>query len=130
LAAAAALYLVAPVLPGILGDGYRDAIVAVRWLAILPLLKAIHYFGADALTGAGHQGYRTVVQVSIAVVNVALNLWLIPLHSWRGAAVATLVSDALMGVAIWGLVWYLGRHASRLRPLQDVHSVVGLGQPR
>jgi O-antigen/teichoic acid export membrane protein len=127
LLAAAGLYLVAPALPVILGDGYRDAIDAVRWLALLPFLKAIHYFGADALTGAGHQGYRTVVQVGIAALNILLNLWLIPLYSWRGAAIATIVSDGLMGVAIWSLVWYLARHGGRLRSPDEIPSVVEVG---
>ncbi len=127
LLAAAALYLLAPVLPMILGDGYRDAIVAIRWLAILPFLKAIHYFGADALTGAGHQGYRTVVQVGIATVNVLLNFWLIPLYSWHGAAIATLASDGLMGIAIWSIVWYLARHGGHLRLPDDVPSAIEFG---
>ncbi len=127
LLAAAALFLVAPVLPAILGGDYRDAIGAVRWLALLPFLKAIHYFGADALTGAGHQGHRTIVQVGIATLNILLNVWLIPLYSWRGAAIATLVSDGMMGVAIWSLVWYLARHGGRLRSPDDVPSVVEFG---
>jgi O-antigen/teichoic acid export membrane protein len=125
--AAAALYLLAPALPAILGDEYREAIAAVRWLAVLPLLKAVHYFGADALTGAGYQGVRTMVLVSIAAINVFLNVWLIPLYSWRGAAVATVASDGLLGVAIWTMVWYLGRHRRRLGSPEQTRSVVEIG---
>ena len=121
--AAAGLYFIAPALPAILGEEYRPAIAAVRWLAILPLVKSIYYFGADALTGAGHQGVRTVVQIGIAVVNVLLNLWLIPLYSWRGAAVATLVSEGLLGVAIWSAVWYVGRRGGRLESPDDAGPV-------
>jgi O-antigen/teichoic acid export membrane protein len=107
--AAAALYLVAPALSVLLGTEYRQGVAAVRWLAVLPLLKAIHYFGANALTGAGYQGVRTVALVCIATFNVFLNLWLIPRYSWEGAAVATIASDGLLGVVIWGIVWYLCR---------------------
>jgi O-antigen/teichoic acid export membrane protein len=114
LLAAAGLYLLAPLAPTILGNEYSEAVRAVRWLAVLPLLKAVHYLGADALTGAGYQGVRTMLLVSIAGVNVYLNMWLIPLHSWRGAAIATMVSDGLLGVAIWTTLWYLGRPGSRL----------------
>ena len=124
---AAALYLLAPALPAILGEEYHQAIAAVRWLALLPLLKAVYYFGADALTGAGHQGIRTLVQASIAVVNVLLNVWLIPLYSWRGAAAATLISEGLLGVAIWTAVWCLGRRDSRLETLDESPSVVQVG---
>jgi O-antigen/teichoic acid export membrane protein len=127
LLAAAALYLFAPALPAILGDEYRQAVAAVRWLAVLPLLKAIHYFGADALTGAGYQGVRAMLLVSIAVVNVLLNVWLIPLYSWRGAAVSTVVSDGLLGVAIWTTVWYLGRHGGRIESRKETPAAVEVG---
>ena len=110
--AGSALWLAAPVLPALLGEEYRASVAAVRWLAVLPLLKSIHYFGADALTGAGHQGVRTLVLIAVAGLNVFLNLWLIPILSWRGSAIATIVSDGLMGLAIWGAVWLLGRRAS------------------
>lgn len=127
LVVAVALYALAPVLPALLGPDYLDAVGTVRWLALLPFLKALHYFGADALTGAGRQGLRTAVQVSVAVLNIVLNLWLIPLWSWKGAAVATLVSDGLMGVAIWAIVWYLCRQGAGAPSPQPAPSPVGLG---
>ena len=111
LVTAAALYLLAPALPAILGREYDQAVTAVRWLAVLPLLKTVHYFGADALTGAGYQGVRTIILICIVALNVLLNLWLIPLYSWRGAAIATVISDGLLGVVIWTTLWYLVRNA-------------------
>ena len=122
---AAALYAVAPLLPLVLGREYEDAVAAVRWLAVVPLLKTIHYFGADALTGAGYQGTRTIMLLLIAGTNLALNVWLIPLYSWRGAAIATIVSDAMLGVAIWVTLWYLVRTAQPLEGPQ-APSVVSL----
>ncbi len=107
--AGAGLYLLAPTLPMILGGEYRDSVAAVRWLAVLPLLKAVHYFGANALTGAGHQGVRTAIQLGIALINVLLCLWLIPLYSWPGAAAATLASDGLLALGMWLAVYRLGR---------------------
>jgi O-antigen/teichoic acid export membrane protein len=126
LLAAAMLYLVAPALSFLLGSEYRQGVVAVRWLAVLPLLKAIHYFGANALTGAGYQGVRTIILVCIAATNVLLNLWLIPLHSWRGAAIATIVSDGLLGLVIWSTVWYLVRNGRPFEP-SGTRSVVEAG---
>ena len=57
--ASVALLLGAPLVPHILGHQYADITEALRWLALLPVLKTLHYFIADALTGAGHQGTRT-----------------------------------------------------------------------
>jgi O-antigen/teichoic acid export membrane protein len=111
-----ALYLIGPYLPLVIGEEYRGVAAAVRWLAVLPVLKSVHYFGANALTGAGYQGLRTSIQLGVALFNVLLNLWLIPRYSWHGAAAASIASDGLLAVAIWGMVWELGRRSSIQRP--------------
>jgi O-antigen/teichoic acid export membrane protein len=95
------LFLCAPLIPHLLGSGFAESVAATRWLALLPLLKSVHYMAADALTGAGHQGTRTVVQVGVAIFNVLINLWLIPAYGWRGAAWSSLASDAVLAIALW-----------------------------
>ena len=92
------LILAAPLLPYVLGAEYSDTASALRWLAPLPFMKAVHYFAADTLTGAGFQGIRTAIQVGLAFFNVGINLWLIPAYSWRGAAWASIVSDGLLAL--------------------------------
>src|SRR5580658_2011013 len=98
----AGLLLGAGIVPHILGEQYRQTAEALRWLSVLPLLKAVHYFLSDTLTGAGYQAVRTSLQASVAVFNVLLNLWIIPAYSWRGAAWSSIASDAalVLGVAI------------------------------
>jgi O-antigen/teichoic acid export membrane protein len=108
-----ALYLTAPLLPYLLGDEYQSAVEAVRWLALLPFLRAMHYFVADALTGAGFQGLRTGVQVIVGLFNVLINLVLIPTYSWRGAAWATIASDTLLLLGLCAILWYT-LHKERL----------------
>lgn len=95
-----ALFVCAPVVPHVLGQEYARTVEALRWLSLLPLLKTIHYFLSDALTGSGHQGLRTLMQSLVAVFNVLINLWLIPAYGWRGAAWSSLASDALLVIAI------------------------------
>jgi O-antigen/teichoic acid export membrane protein len=92
------IVLAAPIIPHILGSEYGRSVEALRWLALLPLLKSIHHLTADALTGAGYQGLRTSIQISVAVMNVGINLWLIPAYGWRGAAWSSLASDGLLAV--------------------------------
>ena len=108
LAASLLLFGCAPLLPLILGREFAEAIHALRWLSLLPFLKVLHYFPANALTGAGFQGLRSFCLVATALFNVALNLWLVPKYSWKGSAWASLASDGMYAVVIWAAVlWKL-----------------------
>jgi O-antigen/teichoic acid export membrane protein len=100
-ATALGLFLFAPLLPRVLGSSFARSTEALRWLAVLPILKTLHYFAADSLTGAGFQGLRTAVQIAIAVFNIGANLWIIPLFSWRGVAWTSIGSDGLLALALW-----------------------------
>jgi O-antigen/teichoic acid export membrane protein len=108
--AGVALFLAAPILPRLLGADYQASVEATRLLAILPLLKSVHYFAADTLTGAGYQGRRTVAQVIVAAVNIGINIPLIAHASWRGAAWSSIASDGLLAVMLWTIVWATCRH--------------------
>jgi O-antigen/teichoic acid export membrane protein len=103
------LYTLADFLPSILGDSFADAPSALRGLAFVPVLKAIQHLLADSLTAAGYQGRRTAAQLSVAGVNFGLNLWLIPLYSWRGAVAATIASEVLLLLALCTIT-VLARH--------------------
>ena len=96
----AAMLLLAPLVPYVLGRQYAETEAALRWLAPVPILRAAHYFLSDTLTGSGHQGLRTALQVGIAAFSVLINLWLIPAYSWRGAAWSLIASNALLVVAV------------------------------
>lgn len=101
------IFLFAPIVPYILGAEYSNAIEALRWLALLPFLKCIHTLAGNTLTGADLQGFRSAIQVSVALFNIVMNYWLIPLYSWKGAAWATLASDGLLAVGCWCIIaWY------------------------
>lgn len=110
-AAGLALVLLSPCIPLLLGSRYAEVASVIFWLAPLPLLRAAHYFLANALTGAGHQRARSGVQVVVAGANVMLNLWLIPAYSWKGAAWASLSCDGLLVLGLLAVVLSLGRRA-------------------
>ena len=110
--------LCAPLIPKILGQEYQDAIAALRWLSPLPAIFAFQVLGADTLTGAGFQKIRSLVQVVAAILNIGLNLWLIPIYSWKGAAWATLSSDSLRLISLWVIIWFLSRKASSISKQQ------------
>jgi len=102
----ACLFFLAPFLPLVLGVEFRETVRALQWLSLLPLLKVLHSFAADSLTGADFQGVRTFSQVLCAIFNVMLILWLVPIYSWRGAAWASLATDGVLAVVLWLVVFY------------------------
>ena len=108
--ASASLWLFAPILPIILGPKYDSVVPALRWLALIPLLRCFHVFLADSLSGAGLQRIRTGIQVIVALLNIGLNLVILPRWSWRGAAWTSLGCDGLLVVVFWlTALYYLRR---------------------
>jgi O-antigen/teichoic acid export membrane protein len=102
--ASAAMWLAAPLIPHLVGNGFKESVSALRWLCLIPIFRSVHQLTGSALTGSGLQRYRTGSQLSAAGVNFLLNLWLIPTHGWLGAAWASLVTDAGLGVVNWFLL--------------------------
>lgn len=101
---AVALFLAAGLVPFIMGTGYRESAVALRWLCLLPAIKSVHAFLTDTLTGANYQWQRSSAQIGVAVFNILVNLWLIPAFSWRGAAWSSLVTDSLFAVLLYMII--------------------------
>jgi O-antigen/teichoic acid export membrane protein len=103
-----ALVLIAPLLPHILGPKYAGVAPAVQWLALIPVMRCVHWFMADALSGANAQILRTGIQVGVALLNIGLNLVVLPRWSWVGAAWTSLASDAVLMIAVYVAVqWKL-----------------------
>jgi O-antigen/teichoic acid export membrane protein len=100
------LWLSAPILPRVLGANYAQTASALRCLALLPMLRSVHVFLADSLSGAGFQGLRSAIQVAIALINVGLNLAILPKYGWLGAAWTSLASDGLLLLSLWIAIQY------------------------
>ena len=111
---AACLFVAAPLIPHIVGNGFKESVMALRWLCPLPVFRSIHQLTGCAITGLGFQRYRTIAQCCAATLNFGLNLWLIPSFGWLGAAWASLATDGLLGIASWALLQYLhNTHGAR-----------------
>jgi O-antigen/teichoic acid export membrane protein len=111
-----ALWVCAPILPVFLGPKYEAVIPALRWLALIPFLRCFHTFLADSLSGAGLQRVRTGLQVGVALINIGLNLIILPRYSWRGAAWTSLGCDGLLVVLFWSTAIYFCRR-EKLQPV-------------
>lgn len=98
LLAMVAVYLAAPLVPRLVGQGFAETVSALRWLCVIPLFRSIHQMTGSAITGAGLQRYRTASQLFAAALNIGLNVWLIPRHGWLGAAWASLLTDGSLAI--------------------------------
>jgi O-antigen/teichoic acid export membrane protein len=108
------MFLAAPLIPLIVGEGFRDSVTALRWLCLIPVFRGVHQLTGSAITGLGFQRYRTTAQFSVAALNVGLNLWLIPRYGWLGAAWASVASDGTLAVTNWSMLLNLGNKESRV----------------
>jgi O-antigen/teichoic acid export membrane protein len=114
LAATVLLALAAPLLPLLFGPGFRDSAHALRWLCLLPVLRALHYSWGSAITGSASQWNRTATQFGAAALNLCLNWLLIPRWSWQGAAFASLLTDAALAAASYCVLARLSRREERM----------------
>ena len=92
-----------------LGSDYSNSAIALVWLSPTIFFRTMHLFAADTLTGADLQSVRSGTQVVVAMINGLLNFWLIPLYSWYGAIWATIASEFLLMVFLWGAVYRYSR---------------------
>jgi O-antigen/teichoic acid export membrane protein len=95
------MQLVAPLIPVLLGHGYDPAVDILRWLSLLPLIRALQYFVANLMMVNGLQRNRLVVQFVSATVSLIAYLALIPPFSWRGAVAGTYVSEITLAAGLW-----------------------------
>ena len=98
------IFLTAPLIPHILGKGFAESAIALRWLCIIPIFRSVHQMTGSALLGSGLQKYRTSAQITAAAFNFGLNLWLIPHYGWMGAAWSSLATDAMLGALNWTIL--------------------------
>lgn len=103
------VFIVAPLIPYVLGNGYALSIDIIRWLALLPLILMLQDTYSDALTGADKQMLRSIFQFIVALLCFGLNLVLIPKFSWLGAVAATYISQVSLAILIIGLIIFLLR---------------------
>jgi O-antigen/teichoic acid export membrane protein len=109
LAAAVGIFLLAPLVPVLIGKGFKPSVSALRWLCLIPLFRSFHLSAGDAIAGVGQQKFRLAGQAIAAACNIALNAYLIPRYSWWGAAVASLLTDGSLAVLNWTVLFWLRR---------------------
>ena len=98
--AAAGLVLVAePTLGLVFGDEYLGAVTVLQVLSLYVILQAITKITSNGLDFLGRARDRSIVKGITAVLNVGLNVVLIPQYGVVGAAIATVVTYSMYTAA-------------------------------
>lgn len=114
-----AAFLLAPILPRFAGPGFQEAGVALQWLCLIPLFRSFHIAAGYAMTASGYQRYRTGSQFAAAAFNWAVNIYLIPRFSWRGAAWSSLATDGGLAISNWLILLWLLKSSQSKGPHLD-----------
>jgi O-antigen/teichoic acid export membrane protein len=119
LVATAGIVLIAPVVPRLLGGEYAGTAAIMVMLAPLVLFRSLALFPLNALLGLARYRMRLLVIFGCAVLNVGLNLVLVPRWSYHGAIVSTLVSEVVFFVAAWTCVAVAQRQHDQRRSADE-----------
>lgn len=105
----ALIYVLAPLLPLLIGAQYALSVDVMRALAFLPIPLFIQSAMSDALAAANHQRARSAVQMLVAVLAVGLNFMLIPDWSWKGAVIAAYGCQFTLAFCMAAIVFHKTR---------------------
>lgn len=111
----AVLYFGAPLLPLVLGSKYDLSVEILQSLAFLPVPLFIQCALSDALAAANFQRVRSIVQIIVAGMSIALNIVLIREMSWQGAVIASYASQSALVVLMAILVFLKLRQSKSAR---------------
>jgi O-antigen/teichoic acid export membrane protein len=101
--------LIAPLLPLLTGDKFEGSVTMMRWLAPIVFFRALGATPINGLLGLGRMGYRTAINVSVAILSVALYVTMIPAWGWQGAVIATMIGEVVNVTLSWTALVFLQR---------------------
>ncbi len=85
----------------VLPSEYAETAEVIRLLCVLPAIKALQFPIGNVLTASGHQVARLWLTVVATIVNLVLNLILIPSGNWQAAALTTIIAETLLAASLW-----------------------------
>ncbi|WP_370005319.1 flippase [Methanothermobacter sp. KEPCO 2] len=87
------------------GGGYLGAILAFQILALFIPIRLVSTVTGTLLTSINRQGFRMLSVGLSAVLNIVLNVILIPAYSYIGASAATVISEVFLYLLFLFYIW-------------------------
>lgn len=86
------------------GKEYLPAIAVSQIMSFVLIIRFFTYSSAESITAINRQKIRASIEGITAVLNIILNLILIPKYSYNGSAIATLISEFTLGILFYGYI--------------------------
>ena len=83
------------------GDEYQDAVRVIFWIGLSAIAMALSQTSAYYLNHLKKTGYMSVNTFFAILLNVALNLCLIPLYGIEGAAIASFLATSVNALIVF-----------------------------
>lgn len=87
------------------GAAFSPGVLVFRLISLALVFKMVGHSCATSLTASNRQGLRALSIGIVAVVNIILNIYLIPRFSYSGAGMATLATEILLFVLFAVFAW-------------------------
>jgi len=102
---AVGFFVLAPQIITILyGHAYESSIIVLRVLSIVVIFRFLSNVNGSVLASMDRQKERVVYQGITAAVNIVLNLLIIPIYGFVGAAITTVISELLLMLLYYHLI--------------------------
>jgi len=93
------------------GEGFRHSIIALQILSLYLPLRFINHATGYTLSSINKEPLRAFSATIAAATNVGLNLLLIPMFSFAGAAIATAITEVVLFISYY---YFVAKHFHRL----------------
>jgi len=93
------------------GEGFRHSIIALQILSLYLPLRFINHATGYTLSSINKESLRAFSATIAAATNVGLNLLLIPMFSFAGAAIATVITEVVLFISYY---YFVAKHFHRL----------------
>jgi O-antigen/teichoic acid export membrane protein len=99
-----------PIVDLLYGDSFSSAVLPLQMLGMMALMFGINAFASTSLVARDRPGAYARLLVPVIVLNVVLNLILIPSYGPDGAAFTAILSSVLLaGLGVWQVQVVIGR---------------------
>ncbi|CAK0763390.1 Polysaccharide biosynthesis protein [Gammaproteobacteria bacterium] len=106
LLAGTGLWLLADLLPLLLGKGFAAAAHAARWMGLFLPCYGLRVLGGNLLMAGGHKTQRVLMESGSLVSLVLFGGWWLPRFGLDGAVMMVIATEALLCIATWALLLF------------------------